>query len=99
LAVNGGNKMTQYNITAGYTDQEGIIMNTGLERYSFRLNLKSELAKRLVLQLNTSYSLIVKPYFNKPCNVGYSLPISQTVLKFQFVNEDVFFISLADRFL
>ena len=56
LAVNGGNKMTQYNITAGYTDQEGIIMNTGLERYSFRLNLKSELAKRLVLQLNTSYS-------------------------------------------
>ena len=48
--------MTQYNITAGYTDQEGIIMNTGLERYSFRLNLKSELAKRLVLQLNTSYS-------------------------------------------
>ena len=35
LAVNGGNKMTQYNITAGYTDQEGIIMNTGLEAFSF----------------------------------------------------------------
>ncbi len=57
LVLNGGGgKATQYNITAGYTNQEGIIMNTGLERYSFRMNLKSELAKRLVLQVNTSYS-------------------------------------------
>lgn len=56
LTVNGGNKATQYNITAGYTDQKGIIMNTGLDRYSFRLNLTSELAKRLTLQVSSSYS-------------------------------------------
>ena len=56
LVLNGGSRTTQYNITAGYTNQEGIIMNTGLERYSFRLNLKSEIAKRLMLQVNTSYS-------------------------------------------
>ena len=30
---------------------------------------------------------------------AFSLPISQTVLKFQFVNEDVFFISLAEQVL
>jgi TonB-linked SusC/RagA family outer membrane protein len=56
VVLNGGNQATQYNITAGYTDQEGIIMNTGLERYSFRLNLKTDLAKRLTLQVNTNYS-------------------------------------------
>lgn len=56
VVLNGGNKMTQYNITAGYTDQEGIIMNTGLERYSFRVNLQSQLTDRLILQVNTSYS-------------------------------------------
>ncbi len=56
VVLNGGSRATQYNITAGYTNQEGIIMNTGLERYSFRLNLKSELAKRLILHVNTSYS-------------------------------------------
>ena len=57
LGINGGNKSIQYNATFGYTDQEGIIMNTGLERYSFRLNLKAKLAKKLTFQTNSSFSL------------------------------------------
>lgn len=56
LGVSGGSNTTQYNITAGYTNQEGIIMNTGLERYSFRLNLKSELSKKLTMQINSSFT-------------------------------------------
>lgn len=54
IGISGGSNSTQYNITAGYTNQEGIILNTGLERYSFRLNLKSELTKKLTLQVNSS---------------------------------------------
>ena len=57
LGINGGSKAVQYNATFGYTDQEGVIMNTGLERYSFRLNLKAQLAKRLTFQTNSSFSL------------------------------------------
>lgn len=56
VGINGGNKATHYNITAGYTNQEGVILNTGLERYSFRLNLKSELSKKLTLQVNSSFT-------------------------------------------
>lgn len=56
IGISGGNNSTQYNVTAGYTDQAGIIMNTGLERYSFRLNLKSELSKKLRLQINSSFT-------------------------------------------
>ena len=57
LGINGGTQAIQYNATFGYTDQEGIILNTGLERYSFRLNLKAKLAKRLTFQTNSSFSL------------------------------------------
>lgn len=56
LSVNGGNKTNQYNITAGYTNQEGIIMNTGIKRYSFRMNFNSQLTKRFNMRFNTSYS-------------------------------------------
>lgn len=54
IGISGGKNATQYNITAGYTNQQGIILNTGLERYSFRLNLKSDLTKKLTLQVNSS---------------------------------------------
>lgn len=57
IGIQGGNQSTQYNITAGYTNQEGIIINTGLERYSFRLNLQSKLSKRLTLKTSNSYSI------------------------------------------
>lgn len=56
LAIDGGNKTVQYNMTLGYTDQNGIIMNTGLERYAFRLNLKAKLTDRLTLTTNASYT-------------------------------------------
>lgn len=56
VGISGGSASTQYNITAGYTNQNGIIMNTGLERYSFRANLRSQLARGLTLQINSSLS-------------------------------------------
>ncbi len=56
IGVSGGNASTQFNVTAGYTNQQGIIKNTGLDRYSFRINLKSELSKKLLLQVNSSFT-------------------------------------------
>lgn len=58
LSVNGGTKAIQYNITGGYTNQEGVILNTGLERYSFRTNFKMQLTKGLTLQTNLNYSQV-----------------------------------------
>ncbi|MCF0176369.1 MAG: TonB-dependent receptor [Bacteroidales bacterium] len=57
LSVNGGSESVQYNASLGYTDQQGIIMNTGLERYAFRLGVMAKLSKKLTLRANSSYTI------------------------------------------
>ncbi|RED92017.1 TonB-linked SusC/RagA family outer membrane protein [Marinoscillum furvescens DSM 4134] len=39
LAFSGGSQNTKYNMTLGYMDQDGIIIGSGFERISARLNL------------------------------------------------------------
>jgi TonB-linked SusC/RagA family outer membrane protein len=38
LSVAGGGEMSNYIFSAGYMDQEGIIVNTGFQRFNFRAN-------------------------------------------------------------
>ncbi|HEX2080447.1 MAG TPA: TonB-dependent receptor [Longimicrobium sp.] len=38
LAVSGGTESASYLVSAGYFEQDGTVMNTGFERYSFRVN-------------------------------------------------------------
>lgn len=38
LGLSGGGENTTYRISAGYLQQDGIIINTGYERYNFRAN-------------------------------------------------------------
>jgi TonB-linked SusC/RagA family outer membrane protein len=38
LGLSGGSENTTYRISAGYLSQDGIIINTGYERYNFRAN-------------------------------------------------------------
>ena len=52
----GGNKTSQFSISGGYTDQKGIIMNTGLERYTFRMNYLYNINSRLKLTANANYT-------------------------------------------
>jgi len=56
LSINGGNKISTFSLTGGYLNQNGIIANTGLERYSVRFNYMNNLSKRLKMNFNTSYS-------------------------------------------
>jgi TonB-linked SusC/RagA family outer membrane protein len=43
----GGDDKTRYLISGGYTDQDGILINTGYNRYSGRLNFDRDLLKGL----------------------------------------------------
>jgi TonB-linked SusC/RagA family outer membrane protein len=52
LSVNGGDEKTRYLISAGYIDQEGILINTGFKRYNGRLNLDRDLSKNLAVGVN-----------------------------------------------
>jgi len=38
LSVAGGSEMSNYMFSAGYLDQEGIVVNTGFQRFNFRAN-------------------------------------------------------------
>lgn len=40
LAVEGGNEKVTYLFSGGYLNQEGIVLNTGYERYTSRMNLE-----------------------------------------------------------
>jgi TonB-linked SusC/RagA family outer membrane protein len=56
LSASGGNEQTQYFVSGGYLNQEGIVIQTGFERYSLRINLDTKLSKRLKLGLNLAPS-------------------------------------------
>ena len=43
LSINGGTEKNRYAFSANYTDQEGIILNSGFERYNFHTNVEWEL--------------------------------------------------------
>lgn len=58
LSFSGGNDKAQYAISANYFDQDGIVLNTNLKRYSVRANIDAQLSKKLRFGNNTMLSHI-----------------------------------------
>jgi TonB-linked SusC/RagA family outer membrane protein len=58
VSISGGNDKTQYSTSLGYLDQQGIVLNTDLKRYTGRINLISKVSKdfNVGVNLNESYS-------------------------------------------
>lgn len=52
LNISGGNEKTNYFISGGYLNQQGIILNSDLKRYSFRINVESKLRDNLKVGAN-----------------------------------------------
>jgi len=55
LSINGAGDKSRYAFSANYTDQDGIIINSGFQRYNFHTNLEWELLKGLKFGVNTTY--------------------------------------------
>ncbi len=55
FSVNGGNGKGRYAFSANYTDQDGIIINSGFERYNFHLNADWNLLEGLTFGLSATY--------------------------------------------
>ena len=55
LRVSGGDDKTNFFISSSYRDENGIIKNTGYERFTARLNLTHKINDRLKIQSNTNY--------------------------------------------
>lgn len=57
VSVSGGSQNADYYVSAGYLNQQGVISNTGFERYSFRTNTNFNLGKVTFGQrLNLAYT-------------------------------------------
>jgi len=56
LSASGGGEKSRYSISAGYFDQDGLIIGSSFKRYSARLNQESDLRKWLKLTTNMSFS-------------------------------------------
>lgn len=52
LTFSGGNDRVNYMTSAGYYKQNGIILNSDFERYSFRVNLDANASKKFRIGLN-----------------------------------------------
>ncbi|MDR1340342.1 MAG: TonB-dependent receptor [Prevotellaceae bacterium] len=56
LTFGGGDEKTRFFISGNYTAQDGIIRNTGFDRYSGRINLERDLHRKLNVAVNFSIS-------------------------------------------
>jgi TonB-linked SusC/RagA family outer membrane protein len=57
LSISGGNTNSQYHISGDYFSQDGIILNSFYDKYSFKANVNSKLNKRIRINVNTNFAL------------------------------------------
>ena len=55
LSISGGNDKTLFYFNTSYRDEDGIIKNTGYNRFSTRLNLDHKISNKLRVGVNTNY--------------------------------------------
>ena len=79
LSVAGGSEDFGYYLSGAYFNQGGIIDGSGFERYSFRLNLDSDVTDRFTVSANLNPSFTDHdrlpagaPYFAQPPGIIYS---------------------------
>jgi len=58
LSANGGSENTQFSISGGYYQQDGIILNSDFERFNLRSNLDQKVNKRVKVGSSISLSKI-----------------------------------------
>lgn len=56
LSMSGGTKQTKYSVSLSMSDQEGVIICSGYEKYQGRISLTQQLNRRAKLQVNASYT-------------------------------------------
>lgn len=66
--ISGGDQRSNYLVSANYSNQEGIILNSGFKRYQFRANLTRNVNR--MLELNTTMNVANSLTDNNPVSLG-----------------------------
>ena len=85
LSVSGGTDRTQYLISLGYLNEDGILKNTNFERYSSRANIDSQVNDWFKAGLNTSLAY-TKSKYNQYANTSNSSAVSNVFYTSQFIS-------------
>ncbi len=78
LSASGGNDKTKYYVGVGYNKEDGIVKNTGFERYSARVNLDHKINDFVDVQVNSAYynTSSSRSFFgndNNGVSIGYTI--------------------------
>jgi len=80
LNITGGSDKVKYMFSGGYMNQQGIVINSGLSRYSFRLNLDAELTSKLKVGVNLSPSFADVDFVNTQGHFNQGSPITAALV-------------------
>jgi TonB-linked SusC/RagA family outer membrane protein len=58
LAIRGGNEQTKYSVSGSFFDQEGVVINTGLKRYTGRIQLDHTISNRIKVGFTAGYAAV-----------------------------------------
>jgi TonB-linked SusC/RagA family outer membrane protein len=83
LAFSGGSAKTNYYLSANYFDQQGIVINNGLKRYSGTLKIDARPSDKFTVGASINPSYNRQQYFNN--NADFSTdPISNLYIMYPF---------------
>lgn len=77
LSISGGTEKTQYRISGNYLDQDGIINNSGLKRYTFRTNILTKYNDKLSFRFNINGTSMTG--LNTQARTGAGTPVVQAL--------------------
>ncbi len=83
LALSGGSSKTNYYVSGNYFNQEGIVMGTGLKRYSGTIKIDSKLSDRFDFGVMLAPSYQRQDYFENDSDRSYD-PISIALTMYPF---------------
>ena len=56
ISLRGGNDKTKYSVSGNIFDQQGIVVNSGFNRYQGRVNLEQTINNKITATINVNYS-------------------------------------------
>ncbi len=62
ISLNGGSERSQMYMSLGYFDQEGVVRGSEMKRFSFKLNLSSDVSEHIKVGANINASHIMNNY-------------------------------------
>ncbi|MEG1162754.1 SusC/RagA family TonB-linked outer membrane protein [Bacteroides sp.] len=82
ISITGGSEFTKYLVSGNYLKQNGVVKNSGMERFGARVNLEHKLSKYVKAGINLTLSR--NAYDNVPLGVGQNENASIMVSAAQF---------------